>query len=234
MKTNYFGHENAYKKFKQEGKHPGWCTTEQLKQDIKILDRILQYDSFPNSGKILELGCGAGNISIYLAQKGYEVSGVDISPTAVEWAIENAKKADVQVDFKVGDVLKLEDIANESFDIVLDGHCFHCIIGDDRSKFLQSAWRILKSDGILCIRTMCNEVPEGRFRKNYDPETQCEICGDTATRYIGLSNDILIEVIHEGLQILQMEMLPPFTEDDLEELLLVTKKNNGDDRFCQQ
>jgi len=49
------------------------------------------------SGKIppcdvIDLGCGAGNYAIYLAHKGFNVTGVDISPTAIKFPKENAKK----------------------------------------------------------------------------------------------------------------------------------------------
>ena len=42
--------------------------------------------------KTIDLGCGAGNYAIYLAQQGFEVTGIDISPTAIEIAREQAKK----------------------------------------------------------------------------------------------------------------------------------------------
>jgi methylase of polypeptide subunit release factors len=53
-----------------------------------------------NSGKIkpcktIDLGCGAGNYAIYLAGKGFNVTGIDLSPMAVKFAKENAKEKKV-------------------------------------------------------------------------------------------------------------------------------------------
>ena len=50
--------------------------------------------------------------------------------------------------FQTGNVLNLTWHASNSFDIVLDGHCFHCIIGPDRAQFLREAFRVLKPAGV--------------------------------------------------------------------------------------
>jgi len=42
--------------------------------------------------KTVDLGCGTGNYAIYLANRCFNVTGIDISPTAIKIAIENAKK----------------------------------------------------------------------------------------------------------------------------------------------
>ncbi len=55
--------------------------------------------------KTIDLGCGAGNYAIYLASKGFDVTGVDISPTAIKMARENAMKKGVKSNFIVADVL---------------------------------------------------------------------------------------------------------------------------------
>jgi SAM-dependent methyltransferase len=72
-------------------------------------------DIAPRFGTILELGCGEGHQSAYLARMADELSGVDISP----WAIDRARKRCPDGRFKVG---KAEDarrlFANERFDLV--------------------------------------------------------------------------------------------------------------------
>ena len=51
------------------------------------------------------MGCGAGNYAIYLASIGFDVTGVDLSPTAIKIAKENAKKKGVTSNFLIADVL---------------------------------------------------------------------------------------------------------------------------------
>ncbi|MGA2112979.1 MAG: class I SAM-dependent methyltransferase [Anaerolineales bacterium] len=55
--------------------------------------------------KVIDLGCGAGNCTVYLAGQGFAATGVNISPAAIEHAKENARKKSVQCDFVVLDVL---------------------------------------------------------------------------------------------------------------------------------
>ncbi|WP_143437789.1 bifunctional 2-polyprenyl-6-hydroxyphenol methylase/3-demethylubiquinol 3-O-methyltransferase UbiG [Hydrocoleum sp. CS-953] len=130
MKTDYPGHDRAYQRRQNNPEYAGWMKHEELEEDWQLSwQPLMQKPAFPKQGKLLELGCGAGNISIYFAQAGYDVTGVDIAPTAINWAIQNAAKANVNVNFIQGDVLKLTEIPDASFDLALDGRCLHCIIG---------------------------------------------------------------------------------------------------------
>lgn len=227
LKTDYAGHERVYQRYKQEGGYSGWHRVEEVEAWLtEYWGRVLTYPTFPGGGRLLELGCGGGDAAIYFAQRGYEVVGVDIAPTAVEWAIANAAIAGIQAHFQVDDVLTLNSIADETFDIVLDGFCWHCIIGEDRSTFLHSAHRALKPGGIFCSITMCNTPPNTDYFKTYfDPETRCLIHDGIARRYIGRSNDMVMEVIQAGFTLLQMEIVPPSGENDLADLFIVAQKS---------
>ena len=57
--------------------------------------------------RLLDLGCGAGTNSLFLARSGFVVSGMDIADGAIAAARERAVKAGLEVDFRVGDVLEL-------------------------------------------------------------------------------------------------------------------------------
>jgi 2-polyprenyl-3-methyl-5-hydroxy-6-metoxy-1,4-benzoquinol methylase len=223
MKTDYSSHDEVYKKLKAEGKF-GWDAVEVTEDMISTLENLLIAKRIPESGKLLELGCGAGNISIWLAKKGYDVYGIDISPTAIEWAKEKAKENNIRINFKVGNVLDLQDYTNDFFDIVLDGHCFHCIIGKDRSKFLLSACRVLKHSGLLLICTMCGEIISEKVKEHLDPETRCLIYNEVATRYIGMKEDILDEINKAGLHILHWEIKNRKNDEDQDELLVIITK----------
>src|SRR5215471_12849600 len=60
--------------------------------------------------RALELGCGTGTNSVWLAQQGFEVTAVDVAPLAVERARERARLAGVKACFVVTDVLGLPDL----------------------------------------------------------------------------------------------------------------------------
>jgi SAM-dependent methyltransferase len=78
-------------------------------------------------GRALDLGCGTGRDAVYLAQKGWTVTAVDAVPKALAEARERAAAARAEVDFREGDVTRLEElgIGPGSIDLVLDRGCFH-------------------------------------------------------------------------------------------------------------
>ena len=57
--------------------------------------------------RALDICCGTGTEAIYLAKKGFEVSGIDISEKAIEIAEKKAEEEKLIVDFKTGDVLNM-------------------------------------------------------------------------------------------------------------------------------
>ena len=227
MRTDYIGHDRAYQRKRSNADFVGWNKAD----DVDVTWRyswqpLLQKNAFPQQGSLLELGCGAGNLSIYFAQAGYTVTGVDIAPTAIEWARDNA--AGLGVNFIQDDVLQLSSIADGCFDIAVDGHCLHCIIGcDDRTRWFQAARRILKPDGILVINTMCNEIPNNPYwQQHFDAHTRCTIHNGLATRYVGWSNEILKEIIQASFRILDVGILPPEDQDSLSDLQVIAQKQD--------
>lgn len=218
MKTHYVGHDDMYKKYKTGEEQEDWSTPKQVKEYLPILEKSLASEYIPKSGKLLEMGCGAGTYSLWFAQRGYDVYGVDIAPTAIAWAKEKAKKQNLKVNFRVGSVLDLADFKDDFFDFILDGHCLHCIIGQDRKAFLASAMRVLKPGGFFRIHTMCGEVTNDEWKKDFDPESRCMVIKDIARRYIGLADDILAEIKEAGFQIKHSEILhrkDKFEQDDM-------------------
>jgi SAM-dependent methyltransferase len=226
MKTNYAGHDRTYQLKRDDPDYVGWSKRDEFAEDWKLSwQPLIQRNAFSKQGRLLELGCGAGNLSIYFTQAGYQVTGIDIAPAAIDWAIDNAANASVSVDFIQGDVLALAEIPDASFDIAVDGRCFHCIIGNDRAQFLRTAHRILKHNGILVIKTMCNEVSmASSLWDHFDTQSRCTLHEGLATRYIGDSNDILQEIIQAEFRILDVEVLPPRDQEDLADLQVIAEK----------
>jgi ubiquinone/menaquinone biosynthesis C-methylase UbiE len=97
-------------------------------------------------GKALDICCGAGTNTIYLATKGFEVTGIDISPTAIEIAKKKAEQEKVKIDFMVQDFLNLP-FGNDEFDFVFDMGCFHHVKVENRFTFINGVHRVLKKDG---------------------------------------------------------------------------------------
>jgi len=225
MEKNYPLHEQAYKKNKETGRS-GWDTAEGAAQTLKDIAHHYAKADMPIYGSLLDLGCGAGENSVWFAQQGYTVSGIDIAPTAIAWAQERAEKANVTVNFRVGSVLTLDSFADERFDIVHDGHCLHCIIGsDDRSAVLAAVKRVLKPDGVFFVGSMAGGY-HPVMGETYDANKRCLVVRDIITRYIGTPEDIISEVTAAGFTVRYQTFVPFDTEPDtvFGELFLVAKR----------
>jgi len=97
--------------------------------------------------KAIDLGCGAGNYAIYLAGRGFEVTGVDFSPTAIRIAKENADKKGAKCNFFVADVVDELDEVNQTWDFVYGWGLLHHISPERRQKYLENVSRILNPKG---------------------------------------------------------------------------------------
>lgn len=98
--------------------------------------------ALPERGSALDLGCGTGVHSLLLAEHGLDVTGVDLSATAVEQARARltTHPCAARVRFLVGDVLELHGIG-EPFDVLLDRGCYHLV----RSYALDAYRSVIRS-----------------------------------------------------------------------------------------
>jgi 2-polyprenyl-3-methyl-5-hydroxy-6-metoxy-1,4-benzoquinol methylase len=101
-------------------------------------------------GRALDLGCGTGTHSIYLAQQGYSVVGVDFSSQAIEMARGKARRDGVNVDFQIGDVTRLDSL-HDPFDISLDVGCFHGLNKTERTRYAETLARLMRSGGLFLL-----------------------------------------------------------------------------------
>ena len=222
MKTNYLLHDWQYQKNRAAGKI-GWSDAETIPNNLAKLRKTLAADYYPKHGKVLELGCGAGDLSLELAALGYDVCGVDIAPAAIDWARDKARERGLTADFQVGSVLDLAHYADDTFDLVLDGYCLHCIIGEDRAKFYAAARRILKPGGLLHINTMWDDGTLSAL-PGFDPETRCQMWDGVALRYFGLPDALVAEAQAAGFEIVQHTVVPRPREDYSAMLLIDARK----------
>lgn len=76
--------------------------------------------------RALDIGCGTGSNSVWLAEQGYDVTGVDLAPLAVERAQVRARAAGASAQFVVGNVLDLPDLG-APFSFFFDRGCYHAV-----------------------------------------------------------------------------------------------------------
>lgn len=100
------------------------------------------------SGRTLEVGSGTGTNSIWLAERGFDVLGVDVSPLAVEKARAKIKSFDLPCRFATLDFL-VAPPANDRFHFVFDRGCFHVFDeSEERSRFAECVATALEPGGL--------------------------------------------------------------------------------------
>jgi len=168
----YYDHEPAYEKIARTGGH-GW---DDLKPgpdqgSYEALDAFLRSKHAPRSGdSVLDLGCGGGQAALRVARLGCRVLGVDFSETAIELARANARRKGLDARFERGDALDLGEIG--PFDVVLDNHLLHCLVGVDRQRSLAEVRRVLRPSGTFFSETMSCEGDFDPARFDADPVTR--------------------------------------------------------------
>lgn len=114
-------------------------------------------------GRALDLGCGTGTNSIYLAQHGLIVVGVDFSSKAITTARDKARRAGVAVDFHSADVTRLDSLGkSEPFDFVLDIGCFHAIDETGRARYADQLTRLTRAGGVFMLYSFSPRAPDQR------------------------------------------------------------------------
>jgi len=115
--------------------------------------------------RILDLGCGNGNHLIFLAEQGFTVYGIDISPEAIKIAKRWLKKRGLKAHLKVGDAEKLP-YKNNYFDLVISHGVFDHISFPKAKKAITEVRRVLAPKGYLFITLRSTESSEyGRGQK---------------------------------------------------------------------
>lgn len=108
-------------------------------------------------GVAIDLGCGAARNALALARRGFTVTGVDASPTALAWARERVSASGLAVALHEGSVLDLVPPPGGA-DFVYDSGCFHHIAPHLRQAYVRQVQRLLRPGGrfgLVCFR------PEG-------------------------------------------------------------------------
>ena len=120
--------------------------------------------------KTIDLGCGAGNYALYLAGLGFDVTGVDSSPTAIKIAVEHAKTQGVLCRFIVADLLGDLHEVTGTFDFAFDWEFLHHIFPEDRETYIKNVHRILNLGATYFSVCFSEKDPQfggsGKYRKD--------------------------------------------------------------------
>lgn len=97
----------------------------------------LAIDGRIEPGAAITLGCGVGRETIYLAKKGFDVIGLDFSPTAIRQARRRAKAEGIEVPFVVDDLTNLRHVGG-TFDLVTDFGALNDMNQEARDQYMEN------------------------------------------------------------------------------------------------
>jgi SAM-dependent methyltransferase len=141
-------------------------------------------------GRTLEIGCGTGINALYLASKGFDVHGLDVSPHAIATANARAEAAGAQARFTTHDFLTAE-LDDGEFDFVFDRAVLHVFdLSADRAQFARNVASVLHREGSWLSLAGSTEGPA----REVGPETgpPCRSARD------------LVEAVEPALEIVEL------------------------------
>jgi ubiquinone/menaquinone biosynthesis C-methylase UbiE len=153
MKKSIIRWDQAYK----QGTHWEVGPSRSVKEFVNYLKK---------GTKVLDLGCGSGRDSIYLAKKGYEVVGLDVSAEAIKKARSKASSSYSNLHFIEGKAEKLP-FEVESFDAVYSTWTLQfCPLAEPASEI----YRVIKKDGVAYLAFILATKHEGKTSKRIEKE----------------------------------------------------------------
>jgi SAM-dependent methyltransferase len=137
-------------------------------------------------GTALDLGCGTGDNSIYLAQNGWQVTGVDFAPRALRTARAKAQAGKVSVRFVCADIAQLASAGlGNDFDLVTDSGCLHGMNDHDRAVYAQRVNAVTALDSRLLIVAFTpgalfgvRGIDQAEIERLFGPEWELITSGD--------------------------------------------------------
>ena len=133
-----------------------WNTDQPTSQLLQVID-----EQSIKPCRVLEVCCGAGTNAVYIASKGFDVTAVDISRTALDRARRRAADVKVSAHFVQADFFDLPDLG-EPFPFIVDVGGYHAMRRVDEPRLVKIYDHLLAPDGLMFILA-------GNAREKLDP-----------------------------------------------------------------
>ena len=139
------------------------------KKECQFLEKIFKEYACGEIRIILDLGCGTGGHALIMAEKGYEITGIDFSQGMLEIARKKTKEREVNIEFIQGDIRNMG--LNQKFDAVISMFAVmsYQITNEDLISVFKTASRRLKKNGLFIFDAwfgpaVLTQKPSDRFK----------------------------------------------------------------------
>jgi SAM-dependent methyltransferase len=127
-----------------------WETGKPHPQLVAVADRV--------NSPVLDAGCGTGEVALFLAARGHEVTGIDFVEEAIQRARSKAAARTLKIEFQIKDALTLREW-DRRFATVTDFGLFHVFSDADRQRYVDGLRTVLMPDGRLFLACFSDEEP---------------------------------------------------------------------------
>jgi ubiquinone/menaquinone biosynthesis C-methylase UbiE len=115
---------------------------------IRFVARSFYKEPIRRAVRVLDLGCGPGACTWFVAREGFDVAGIDGPPSGIERARKRLKEDGLSADLRVGDFTTLP-WQKECFDAVIDNAALYANPWDSAKQAIVECHRVLKPGGLL-------------------------------------------------------------------------------------
>lgn len=158
-------------------------------------------------GKALDIGCGNGRNSFYLAEKGFEAYGIDFSKTSIEWGNQMLKDNPRKVNLLCQSLFDFEG-EPESFDLIYDSGCFHHIKPHRRTQYLNIVQKHLKPNGYFVMN--CFNLKGGANISDYDVYRDYSMHGG-----LGFTEHKLRTILETSFEIIEFREMKESSDENV-------------------
>ncbi|MEA5593550.1 class I SAM-dependent methyltransferase [Rivularia sp. UHCC 0363] len=155
MTSNWF--DNIYIKAKGDSNQVPWANMT-ASAYLKDWLNHSHLDQNFSGLKALVVGCGLGDDAEALAQKGFNVTAFDISPTAIDWCKQRFPNS--SVNYVVADLFNLNPQWLRNFDFVFEARTIQSLPLTVRSQVMETVAQLVASEGTLLVVTVTRDTPE--------------------------------------------------------------------------
>lgn len=157
MTQNWF--DNVYVKAKGDSNQVPWAN---MTANAYLKDWLNQHPQFGKglARKALVVGCGLGDDAEALAEKGFDVTAFDISPTAIDWCKQ--RFPDSSVNYVVADLFD-ENVTKKwqrNFDFVFESRTIQSLPLKVRQQTMATIAQFVAEEGTLLVVTVTRDTPE--------------------------------------------------------------------------
>lgn len=180
-----------------------------------LFARTMLEDYMEKGNALVELGCGNGRDSLYFAENGINVTGIDVSEVAIR---ELQHKNTNHCIFICDDFVNAEAIYQIQYDYCYSRFTLHAINAEQETQILDKAYTMLKSNGFLFIEA--RSIRDEKFGKGQEVEKNAYIYDEHYRRFID-PMELKDKLEHIGFAIVEMEESDKFAPSKNEKTVCV-------------